>query len=341
MLAVLLLLGAVGGTLYWVLFDDRPPDDRLVLYGNVEIRQVNLAFESQGRIQNIHVTEGDRVTAGQLLAEIDARRYRARVDKAAAEVAAQQKVVARLVSGSRPEEIAAARARVKAAEAVLQDARETYRRSRQLAKTQYVSQQQLDNHQAALSSARAGLDAEQQMLQLAVKGPREEDIAVARATLDARQAALALARDELTDTRLNAPSDGVIRDRILEPGDMASPSKPILTLALTSPLWVRAYISEPDLGKIAPGMSADIRSDSFPEKTYPGWVGHVSPTAEFTPKQVQTTELRSKLVYQVRVFVCDPQNELRLGMPATVTIALDSSTTPGESPADQACRKTL
>ncbi|MGA6924435.1 MAG: biotin/lipoyl-binding protein, partial [Desulfosarcina sp.] len=153
--AVLLLLGAVGGTLYWVLFDDRPPDDRLVLYGNVEIRQVNLAFESQGRIQKIHVTEGDHVTAGQLLADVDASRYQAMVDNAAAEVAAQEKVLARLVSGSRPEEIAAARARVKAAEAVLQDARETYRRSRQLAKTQYVSQQQLDNHQAALSSAQA------------------------------------------------------------------------------------------------------------------------------------------------------------------------------------------
>jgi HlyD family secretion protein len=214
---------------------------------------------------------------------------------------------------------------VKAAEAVLQDASATYRRSRLLAKTQYVSQQQLDDHRAALESAQAGLDTKKQMLQLAIKGPREEDIAAARATLDARQAALALARDELADTRLHAPSDGVIRNRTLEPGDMAFPGKPVLTLALASPLWVRAYVSETDLGKIAPGMSADVSTDSFPNKTYSGWVGYISPTAEFTPKQVQTTELRSKLVYQVRVFVCDPQNELRLGMPATVAIALDSS----------------
>ena len=335
----ILLLAAVGGALYWFLFDNRQPDNRLVLYGNVEIRQVNLAFESQGRIEKIHVTEGDRVDAGQLLAEIDASRYQARVNQSTAEAAAQKKVLDRLVSGSRPEAIAAARARVQAADAALQDARQTYQRSRKLAETQFVSQQQLDNHQAAFASAQANLDAEQQMLQLAVKGPREEDIAVARATLDARQAALALAQEELADTRLIAPSDGIIRDRILEPGDMASPGQSVLTMALASPLWVRAYVAEPDLGKIAPGMSADIRSDSFPEKIYSGWVGYIAPTAEFTPKEVQTTELRSKLVYQVRVFVCDPQNELRLGMPATVVIALDSSTAPGQSHADHACRE--
>jgi HlyD family secretion protein len=338
-LAVVLLLGAVGAAAYWYLLDDRQPDGRLLLYGNVEIRQVNLAFESPGRIQQIHVTEGDHVAAGQLLASIDAGRYEAGVARAKAEAAAQQKVLAGLLSGSRPEEIAAARARVTAAEAVLQDASETYRRSRLLAKTQYVSQQQLDGHRAALESAQARLDAEKQMLQLAVKGPREEDVAVARATLEARRAVLALAQDELDDTRLIAPSDGVIRDRTLEPGDMASPGQPVLTLALTSPLWVRAYVSEPDLGKIAPGMSAEISTDSFPDKTYSSWVGYISPTAEFTPKQVQTAELRSKLVYQVRVFVCDPQNELRLGMPATVTINLDSSTTPGASPAADPCRE--
>jgi HlyD family secretion protein len=336
-LAAVLLLAVGVGAIYWYLHEDRQPDGRLVLYGNVEIRQVNLAFESQGRIQKIHVTEGDRVTAGQLLASIDSSRYEAGVARTKAEAAAQQKVLAGLLSGSRPEEIAAARARTKATEAVLQDARETYRRSRLLAKTQFVSQQQLDNHQAALESAQAGLDADRQMLQLAVKGPREEDIAAARAILEARQAALALARDELSDTRLVAPSDGVIRDRTLEPGDMASPGRPVLTLALTSPLWVRAYVEEPDLGKIAPGMPAEISNDSFPDRTYSGWVGTISPTAEFTPKQVETTELRSKLVYQVRVFVCNPQNELRLGMPTTIVIDLDAHPATGPQQSADRC----
>ena len=115
----------------------------------------------------------------------------------------------------------------------------------------------------------------------------------------------------------------MIQDRILEPGDMAFPETPVFTLALTNPVWVRAYISEPDLGKVAPGMKAYLTTDSFPDKKYEGWIGFISPTAEFTPKQVQTTELRTKLVYRLRIYACNPKNELRLGMPVTVMIPLN------------------
>jgi len=120
----------------------------------------------------------------------------------------------------------------------------------------------------------------------------------------------------------------VIQERILEPGDMAFPSSPVLTLALDDPLWVRAYVSEPDLGRIRSGMRANIKTDSFPGKVYKGWIGFISPTAEFTPKQVETTELRSKLVYLVRVYVHNPEGELRLGMPATVIIPLNQPDEP-------------
>ena len=132
----------------------------------------------------------------------------------------------------------------------------------------------------------------------------------------------------MTDTRLSAPEPAVVQNRILEPGDMASPQTPVFTLALDHPVWVRAYVSEPDLGKIAPGMRAEVRTDSFPSKTYRAWIGFISPTAEFTPKQVETTELRSKLVYRLRVYVCNPQNELRLGMPADVLIPLHQPNPP-------------
>ncbi|HHH35906.1 MAG TPA: HlyD family efflux transporter periplasmic adaptor subunit, partial [Gammaproteobacteria bacterium] len=125
------------------------------------------------------------------------------------------------------------------------------------------------------------------------------------------------------DAFLKAPAAGVIRNRILQPGDMASPQSPVLTLALTTPVWVRAYLPESDLGRVAPGMRAWILTDSYPEKRYKGWVGYISPTAEFTPKNVETPELRTRLVYQVRVFACNPEGELRLGMPATVVIPLD------------------
>ena len=121
------------------------------------------------------------------------------------------------------------------------------------------------------------------------------------------------------------PSDGIVQDRILERGDMASPQQPVFTIALINPLWVRAYVDETDLGKIRPGMKARVTTDSFPGKQYDGWIGYIAPTAEFTPKSVQSPQLRTSLVYQVRVYVKNHQNELRLGMPATVIIPLDQS----------------
>ena len=160
-------------------------------------------------------------------------------------------------------------------------------------------------------------------MRLAVAGSRKEDIAAARATLEANRAALAIARKQLADAALYAPAAGIIQDRILEPGDMASPQHPVYTLALTDPVWVRAYVPGPELGKLHPGMRAEVSTDSYPGKRYRAWIGFISPTAEFTPKAVETTEVRTSLVYQVRVFVCNPQDQVRLGMPATVTIPLD------------------
>jgi HlyD family secretion protein len=324
-LPLIVLVFLAAGTGFWYFHRVRGGEEakELTLYGNVDIRQIQLAFHATGRIQELAVQEGDDVKAGQQVAEIDPIRYEASVARTAAEVAAQKQVLARLLAGTRPEEIREAEARVKAAEAKLEDASLVHQRTQELYRNKTAPKQSLDDAEAAFASARADLDAARQALALAVKGPREEDIAAARAQVKASEAALRLAERELADTKLYAPSAGVIQDRILEPGDMAFPETPVLTLALINPVWVRAYISEPNLGKIAPGMKAHVTTDSFPAKIYPGWVGFISPTAEFTPKEVQTTELRTKLVYRIRVYACNPIKELRLGMPVTVTIPLD------------------
>jgi len=324
-LRIVLLLAVaagVGAGLYFFFHRAQEPTDTLRLYGNVDIRQVQLAFHDTGRIERILVQEGAPVQAGELVAQLDPVRFEAALARARAKVAARKETLSRLLAGSRPEEIATAEARVRGARASLADAEQSYRRTRALARTEYVSRQSLDDAEAALHNARADFDAAEQTLTLAVKGPREEDIAAARAQLEEDEAALKLAEEQLADTRLEAPADGVVQDRILEPGDMAFPQTPVLTLALNDPLWVRAYVPEPDLGKIAPGMAAEVRTDSFPEKVYRGWIGFISPTAEFTPKRVETSELRSKLVYQVRVYVCNAADELRLGMPTSVDILL-------------------
>lgn len=294
----------------------------LTLYGNVDIREVRLAFNDSERVVRMLVQEGDRVRRGQLLAELEAVRYAAQVAQAQANLKAHRRVLERMLNGSRPEEIVQARSNAEALQGTLRDAEVTYRRDLELRREGVISQQTLDDAESRLKEARGNYQAARQAWILAVKGPRIEDIRNARAVLDADQAALKLAERELADTRLYAPADGVIENRILEPGDMAAPNVPVFTMALTDPVWVRAYVPEPLLGKINLGMHAAIATDSFPGKLYQGWIGYISPTAEFTPKNIETPELRTRLVYQVRVYACNFKDELRLGMPATVTIDL-------------------
>ena len=330
LLIALLAIGVVGGAVWlWQSHRAQKSDHTLVLYGNVDIRQVELAFNGSERIAAMLMQEGDKVKKGQLLATLDMRRLQHTVERAKAQVEVQIQVVARLEAGSRPEEIRKARADVEAAAAEAAYAERTYhQRIHPLAKEDVVSEEKVDNAKTAADAAQARLQAAKETLELALIGPRK-DIAAAKATLDAYEAELALAQRELADASLYAPADGVIQDRILEPGDMASPQRPVYTLALTDPLWVRTYVSEPDLGKIRLGMAAEVHTDSYPDKQYQAWIGFLSPTAEFTPKSVETREVRTNLVYQVRVYVCNPQDELRLGMPATVTLSLDRPSVEG------------
>ena len=296
--------------------------------GNVDIRQVQLAFYGSERIASVQVQEGDHVRKGQIVASLEKPRLEAAAADREARVEAQREVVRRMEAGSRPEEIRKARADLEAAAADQRNAELTAERVFRLVAQGASTPQASDDARAALDVAAARKAAAQEALALMVLGPRQEDIASARATLRAFEAELATARRDLADADLAAPSDGIVEDRILEPGDMASPQKPVLTLALDDPLWVRAYAAETDLPRIRPGMKAWVTTDGYPGRRYEGWVGYVSPTAEFTPKSVETPEVRTKLVYQVRVFVRDPRNELRLGMPAVATVPLDQPSQP-------------
>lgn len=336
LVAVIALSGA-GAAYWWSNHEHGSNAARLVLYGNVDIRQVELAFNGSERIDHMLFHEGDRVKKGQLLATLDTVRLEKTVDLQRAQLAAQQQVVARLVAGSRPEEIQKARADAEAAKIDAENADHTYQRLKSLVARQFVAKQQADDARAAADAAQAKYRSLQETLRLAVLGARKEDIAAAKATQQADESALAVAQKALADASLHAPSDGVIQDRVLEPGDMASPQRPVYTLALTDPIWVRTYAQGPDLGKLKPGMRAEVSTDSYPTKRYRGWVGFISSVAEFTPKSVETTEVRTSLVYQVRVFVCNPENELRLGMPATVTLLLDQPPAPTANGADP-CR---
>ena len=317
---LLLVLVAGAGYLFWQSQQPEVDDSRLRLYGNIDIREVKLAFNGSERIAEILVQEGDHVVRGQLLARLQTKLLNAQLQEAQAALDAQQQVVKKLESGSRPEEIKKAEAELAAARARAKAARDSYRRLATLLKKQLASPDTVEQARSQSDAAAAQVNAVRQALALLKAGPRSEDIAAAKAQLAARNAAVALIQQRLEDANLYAPANGVIRNRILEPGDMTFPQTPVLTLALLDPVWARSYLPETALGKVAPGMAAKIYSDSYPGKAYDGWVGYISPTAEFTPKTVQTEELRTRLVYSMRIYACNPAEELRLGMPVTVVI---------------------
>ena len=324
-LLIVLLLAVSAGGYAWLQREPSAGNGMLTLYGNVDIREVQPAFNDNGHVTAILVQEGALVKRGQLLATLDDTRYAAALAQAKAQMQNQKQVLDKLLAGSRPEEIVQAKATMDALKATYLNDEANYRRYAMLATTHAVSIQQRDNAKAAFDASRQQYEAAKQAYILAVKGPRAEDIAAARAAYEASVAAVALAQREFDDTRLYAAADGIVEDRILEPGDMASPSTPVFTIALQSPLWVRAYVPETKLGHIRLGMAATIGTDSYPGRVYHGWVGYLAPTSEFTPKTVETPELRAALVYQLRVYVCDGRNELRLGMPATVHIDVNQA----------------
>ncbi len=323
---------AVGGLLYFWLLRDSSDHDALRLYGNVDIRELELSFRQPGRVSGMAFDEGDSVRAGEVMARLDARPYRDNVAAAQAGVDAAKAERDKLQSGNRPQEIAQARERVRQTQAIADDAESNFERQNSLFESGASSQRTVDAARAARDQASANLSAAKAALSLATAGFRSEDIAAGEARVAAADAALAQARTALADTELVAPSDATVIARVREPGSMVASNTPVYSLSLRDPVYVRAYISEPDLGRIAPGAKVQVHTDSS-SKIYHGQIGFISPRAEFTPKTVETTDLRTDLVYRLRVVVTDADLALRQGMPVTVDV--DTSTTRDERAAKQ------
>jgi HlyD family secretion protein len=291
----------------------------LALYGNVDIREVDLGFRVGGRIAQIPVEEGAQVKAGQLLATLDKAPIEDRAAQSAAQVAQAQAQLDKLLHGSRAQDIDAAKARVASAGAAASDAEGDYARRQPLVEPGAISKALWEETLAARDRARAALAEARANLSLVQVGPRAEDIEAARAAVQAAKAAQSGIATDTSDTRLVASSDGTVVTRAREPGAIVGPGETVFTLAIDRPLRVRAYIAEGELSRIAPGMAVMVKADGN-EKTYRGTIGYISPRAEFTPKTVQTSDLRTDLVYRLRIVVSDPDGALRQGQPVTVTV---------------------
>ena len=294
-------------------------DGALSLNGNVDIREVDLGFRVNGRIASIAVEEGAHVKQGQLLATLDAATLDSRIAQADARVSQAEAQLAKLRNGNRAQDIAQARARVAAAAAVAQDAERDYARRQPLVEPGAISRDLWEQTISARDKARADLQQAQQALSLMAAGSRREDIAAAQADVRSAIAARQSASTDLSDARLLASTDGVVVTRAREPGAIVQPGETVLTLAIMRPLRVRAYVAESDLSRISPGMKVIVTADGNP-KSYHGTIGYISPRAEFTPKTVETENLRTDLVYQLRIIVDDPDDALRQGQPVSVAV---------------------
>lgn len=324
-LLLLLALAAAGwlGWDYWQTNYSRKTRE-LTLYGNVEIRQVELSFRVSGRIQTMRHEEGDTVRAGGLLATLDAKPYEDELQLAQAQLAEAQANLRKLQKGNRNEETAQAQALVNQRQATFDHALLEYNRQESLYADKVISKRERDDARARHEEARAALESAREALRMSTAGFRDEDIAAGSAGVQAATARLEQAKTRLSDTQLHAPSDGIILTRVTEPGAVVSTGQTVYALCLHTPVWVRAYVDEPELGKVKPGIKALIFTDSEPDRPYTGQVGFISPEAEFTPKSVETAQLRTALVYRLRIIADNPGN-LRQGMPVTVRLLPDAS----------------
>ena len=317
-------------TAYWAMNKDEDSVNELTLYGNVDIRQVSLAFEGSGRIKALNVQEGDRVQEGQVLAVLDTQALDIQAKQAQAQLVVQQQAVDEQDAGTRPEEIAQAKAQVVSVQAQLDKATKDLQRYQALFNStggKAISKQEIDGAQSNVNTAIASVKERQANLVLLEKGARKEDRTAAKAQVDVTKANLDLMQYKIAQSQLRSPVNAVVRARLQEVGDMTTAQKTVYTLALTNPKWVRVYANEADLSEIKIGSTAQVIRDSKPSQPIQGTIGYISSVAEFTPKTVQTEDIRTTLVYEVRVYVQDLNDQLKMGQPVTVKMAKASAHT--------------
>ncbi len=296
----------------------------LRLSGSVEVRDVYLSFEVPGRLAAIFVEEGDSVSRGEVLAVLDSLPFVHRVQQAQALLAARLAEWEKVQRGARPQEIEQARAQLALAEVALREAKRHYVRAQHLRAEDATTEEAFERAEAAYEQARAQPRAAEARLDLLTAGARPEDRRKTQAAVEQAKVQLAEARRQLQESRLVSPITGIVHTRIREPGEFVPAGSPVFAIARTDGIWVRAYVSERSLPDVRPGMQVTVQTDDG--RQFPGRVGYISPTAEFTPKNVETEEVRTSLVYRIRVIVDDATASLRQGMPVTVVIPIAAST---------------
>jgi len=313
----------VLATVAWLLFGRNGESDggAIAASGTVEATEADLGFQLGGRIASIAVREGDRVQAGQVLARLDAAELDARRAAAEAQVAGARALLQELQRGARPEELEQAVAAESAARRRLQEAAASAERTRALEQGGAASREQLDQAETALAVARSQQEQAAQQLRMVRAGPRAERVSAQQAVVRQAESARAQVDAQLANAVIHAPFAGVVSVRHREPGETVGAGMPVVTVQNPGDRWVRIYVREDQVGRVALNQAARITADAYPGRSYPGRVSFINGEAEFTPRNVQTAEERVKLVYAVKVTITgDPRDELKPGVPADVRL---------------------
>jgi HlyD family secretion protein len=374
---VFLMLAGVGALVFWGQYRQRHAD--LYYSGNLEFKQSNLSFQVSGRVKRIFFDEGQSVTAGECIAELDTEEFSARLDQARANlnqaienrkqleitlalyqstltaevnraesaVKASAAQLAEQEKGNRLQEVERARLSFQEAEIALENAGRDKRRFDQLFRNGFIAEKERDDtdlkydtalkvkqraaegydlsregfRKESIDAARARL-LESQALLLLAKGnlkkidATQADILAANARVKSAQSALELAEIQLGYARLLAPYEAMIISRNVEPGEVMTPGREVISVADVSRIDLKVFVDETQIGKVRSGQRVEVRIDTFPDKIYEGFVAYISPEGEFTPKIIQTRKERVKLVYLVKITLPNPKMELKSGMPA-------------------------
>ncbi len=334
---VLILAVLIAGGILYAVFRGGNDRDVIRVSGNIEATDVQLSFKIPGRLRSRPVSEGDRVEKGQLVAELDRSDEEVAVEQARSGVNYARSVLQELKTGSRAQEVEAARAELKraraglgTAQAQLDFARSDFERFSRLQEQGGISLRELEEYstryavaQSAYGEAEARVRAARQQLSLVEEGPRKEKIEQAASQLENAEKALKKAELALSYTTLHAPMDAVVLSTAAEAGEYLNPGTPVMTIADLEHPWLRAYVAETDLGRIPLNQEVEVTTDTYPGRVYRGRISFVSSEAEFTPKSVQTEEERVNLVYRIKIALENLNQELKPGMPADAVIRMD------------------
>ena len=288
--------------------------------GNVEITSSQVSFKIAGRVMRRLVSEGEGVSSNQVVALLDRIELQQEAAMRKADAQAVQAVLAELEAGTRPEEIEQAAAALELAKAEAKRADSDFSRQKELFQQKVISPREIEAAEAASNMVSAKVRECEARLTLFKKGPREETINAARFRLEQARQAVALAETRLGHATLTAPLTGIVLAEGVENGEYVVPGTPVVTVGDLLNVWLRTYINETDLGRVKIGQTVKITTDAYPGKTYEGRLSFVASQAEFTPKNVQTTKERVKLVYRIKVDIANPNQELKPGMPADAEI---------------------